>query len=356
MRRVLVPLDGSPEAASILPEAKRLAGKDGELILLRDPIGSAWNGTRHGTDEAESVRQAVTDLEGYAEALRVQGASVETHALVMIDPAYAIDSAARVYHADMVACSTRGDGQLGRLVHGGVAWRALAGSSVPVLVRNAAPPSDYRSIFAPEPRIMVPLDGSQYAEKALDLAQELAAEWTSSIWLVHVVSHYPVTGLAHTDTDPASVTDEEARLSGRGYLDQVGKSLSVEVYKRVLFGPVAERLSAAARHWNIGHVVMTSHGRTGLRRTLLGSVADDLIRRLDCPIIVTPALAAERIQRSVAGEKRPAAPDFLSGSGQFARRAEGPNGMGSRVGRIFRTARAASRPCAMEPTTVDGPT
>ncbi|HCG00845.1 MAG TPA: hypothetical protein DEV93_09925, partial [Chloroflexi bacterium] len=54
------------------------------------------------------------------------------------------------------------------------------------------------------------------------------------------------------------------------------------------------------------HVVMTSHGRTGLRRAVLGSVADDLIRHLDCPIIVIPALAAENLHPSAFREKRPA--------------------------------------------------
>ncbi|HCG00853.1 MAG TPA: hypothetical protein DEV93_09965, partial [Chloroflexi bacterium] len=91
---------------------------------------------------------------------------METHALVMIDPAYAIDTGIRVYHPDMVASSTHGDGPLVRLLHGGVAWRALAGSYVPILVRHTNASPAYRSIFAPEPRIMVPLDGSEHAEKA----------------------------------------------------------------------------------------------------------------------------------------------------------------------------------------------
>lgn len=304
MRRVLVPLDGSPLAASILPEATQLAGKDGELILIRDPIGSAWNGRPLGPSEGESVRETLADLEAQADQLRKQGLRVETHALVMIDPAYAIDAAIRLYGVDMVACSTHGHGPLGRLVHGGVVWRALADSPVPVLIRHTDAVTGDRSMLTPERRIMVPLDGSHYAEKALPLAQELAQEWNASIWLVHVVSSYPITGLPLTDIDPEAATDAQARLAAQTYLDQVAARLTGEIRTHVLFGSVSEHLIASVRAWNIGHVVMASHGRTGLSRVLLGSVADGLIQHLDCPIIVIPSHAAASTERSALDQAK----------------------------------------------------
>jgi nucleotide-binding universal stress UspA family protein len=139
----------------------------------------------------------------------------------MIDPVHAIDVAARIYHADMVACATHGRGPLGRVLRGGVVWRALADSPVPVLVRHFEAPSGYKPIFAPEPRILVPLDGSATAERALPLAQELMQEWNTSLWLVHVVSSYPTTGLPGTEIDPEAVTDEGAGRAARHYLDEV---------------------------------------------------------------------------------------------------------------------------------------
>lgn len=299
MRRVLVPLDGTPLSASILPDAKRLAGDGGEIILVRDPIGSVSGREMLHQPEAVAVRDALASLEVQAEALRHQGMRVETHALVMIDPAYAIDVAIRIYRADMVACATHGHGPFGRLMRGGVVWRALADSPVPILVRHMDAPSEYHPIFVPESRIMIPLDGSHNAEKALPLAQELAREWNASIWLVHVVSSYPITGLPRTAIDPEAVTDERARQAARMYLDQVGTRFNARVHKHVLFGSVSEHLIAAVRAWNIGHVVMTSHGRTGLARVVLGSVADVLIQQLDCPIIVIPCHATETTGQSI---------------------------------------------------------
>src|SRR5437764_251138 len=91
--------------------------------------------------------------------------------------ALAVKGADVVAHTDFVACATHGRSPLGRLVHGGVAWHALAHSTVPVLLRRIDEKPHYASIFAEPRKIMVPLDGSELAETALPLAAELAEEW-----------------------------------------------------------------------------------------------------------------------------------------------------------------------------------
>lgn len=302
MRRVLVPLDGSPLAASILPDARQLAGESGELILIRDPIGSVAGNVVPAPSAAEALQEALVDLEARAATLRGQGVTVETHVLVMIDPAYAIDTAARIYGADMVACATHGRSPSDRLVKGGVAWRALADSPVPVLIRHADVNAASRSIVARKGRILVPLDGSTNAEKALPLAEELAHEWQMELWLAHVVSHFPITEFAQSAIAPDAVTDHQAEQEAQTYLRTLAAHHSGKVCTRVLFGSVAERLIDAAHAWDISHVVMTTHGRTGLSRVLLGSVTDTLIEHLDCPIIVIPSHAAEAAERLTADE------------------------------------------------------
>src|SRR5579872_1476677 len=96
LRRVLVPLDGSSLAASILPDARQLAGQDGELILIRDPIGSVEGYPGEMPSAAQALQDVLIDLETQAALLRNQGVTVETHALVMIDPAYAIGVATHI--------------------------------------------------------------------------------------------------------------------------------------------------------------------------------------------------------------------------------------------------------------------
>src|SRR5947209_2957202 len=99
MRRVLVPLDGTQFSNSILPEAQRLAGDGGVLILLRDPIDMVSDPGGVDDTEDDATQDALASLELVAEPLRLNGMSVETHAVVRADPADAIGMAAHTYGA-----------------------------------------------------------------------------------------------------------------------------------------------------------------------------------------------------------------------------------------------------------------
>ena len=157
MRRVLVPLDGSEMAEGILPDARRLAGTEGELVLVRD-VGAAV--PHHlGRSNAEPP---VGYLETVADGLRSQGARVQTQMFHMGDAAVGIDEAAGIFQADMIAIATHDRSLMHRLLWGGVAWRALAHSPIPVLLRRLETPEDGTDVGEPQHRhTLVPLDGSQ---------------------------------------------------------------------------------------------------------------------------------------------------------------------------------------------------
>lgn len=303
MRRVLIPLDGSPEAEKILPDARRLAGLDGELILVREAVLPL-----HERDIfVDSTMLAVEDAEWYlqheAEQLRNDNVRVRTQSYVLTDPASAIDEAARTFKADMIAIATHGRTPLGRFAHRSVAWKALAYSPVPVLLRHvqseSAPPDD----AGEKRRIMVPLDQSAYAEKALPLAQELALEWNAPLWLVHVVRAPDDPGyLAPYRSTTMILRDREAEVeAAHDYLARIAASLIGEVHSQVGAGPVSDHIAAYRDKFSITDVVMASHGRTGLSRVIVGSIADDVIHRLRVPVIVVPALAAGRLEDKSAG-------------------------------------------------------
>lgn len=284
MRRILVPLDGTEMAASILSDAQRLAGRDGELILVRNAHVSVYDvelEERGGATVLEEVQQY---LDQQADRVREAGTRVQARPLVIGDNALAIDEAARIFHADMIACATHGRGPLARLVRGGVAWRALAHSEVPVLLRHWFRNDDIADATSKRRRIMVPLDGSRLAETALPLATELAREWDASLYLVRVTlfPFYDTLSLEAMD-----LVDEAKR-----YVQSVARVTPGHVHTDVLSGSTVEVLTQAAEDHGITDVVMASHGRTGLARVILGSVADELLHRMHCPIIVIPALAA----------------------------------------------------------------
>lgn len=295
MRRILVPLDGTPMAESILPDANRLAGVGGRLILVRDVLLSYFEYGTVDYEVADAKRMVKTYLEALAEPLRAAGMEVETCTLEMQSTPGAIQHAARVLGADMIALATHGRTPLGRLIHGGTAWEALKDSEVPILYRHAEVADkrdarthcvhDVRLLLPKHRRIMVPLDGSRRAEGALPLAQKLALEWKAPLHLVRV-ARYPVTP-TNLSWEPAEFAQE-----AQAYLDRLAGTLLGVVTTRALVGPVRHSLAEEVSEEAVTDVVMSSHGRTGMARVLLGSVADALIHELTCPIVIVPSSAS----------------------------------------------------------------
>jgi nucleotide-binding universal stress UspA family protein len=286
MRRVLVPLDGTGQAAAILPDARRLAGRNGELLLVHD--------TRLALADLEQYPGSASTkyLDAMADELRAHGALVQTHSLRLDNVAVAIDEAATIFKADMIAVATHGRKPAERLFWGSIAWSALAHSPVPVLLRHVEKADGPLGYVEPLVRhILVPLDGSTLAERVLPLARELAAEWRASVWLAQVATP-TVTGFPDDPQfDPSYPVPSDVVLAARAYLERLVPSFEGRAQAKVLTGLTAETLVNAAGDWGITDVVMTSHGRTGLARVIFGSVADSLIHLLHCPIIVIPPLA-----------------------------------------------------------------
>jgi nucleotide-binding universal stress UspA family protein len=276
MRRILVPLDGTDLSEAILDDGVRLAGADGELILMEAvsrPKGRGAAVYNVGLD----TEQARAYLGAVAEGLRTRGVSAGTVARSTLHVAAAIDDVARSNQVDMIACATHSRGAIGRLLWGSVAWKVLAQSPVPVLMRHPAVPSESVGADPEQRRILVPLDGSELAEQALPLARSVAAEWHAPIELVQVVPDAP-----------SATTTAEAE----GYLERIRASFAGQVQAHVLVGRPDEELVAFARAGQVTDIVMASHGRTGLARALLGSVAAEIIHQVSLPVFVVPALAA----------------------------------------------------------------
>jgi nucleotide-binding universal stress UspA family protein len=286
MRRVLVPLDGTPLAETVLPDARRLAGGGGSLILIQD-IPASPVGAGPGAVAPEKHAEVDTYLQRVAGELRGDGALVEVHTMTVASVALAIDQAATLYQADMIAVATHGNGPLGRILHGRTAWRALARSPVPVLLRG---PRDSVPAHVDRRKIMVPLDGSPFGESALPLAESMAQEWHAPLWLVLAIETSPHLQRETSLSIPDILAEELA--ASREYLAEKERELTVETHTRTLIsGQVAPALTDVAGEIGITDVVLASHGRTGLPRVIMGSVADGLIQRLSCPIVVIPASA-----------------------------------------------------------------
>lgn len=295
MRRILVPLDGNNLSASILPDARRLAGPDGELVLIRDASVSAYYGAAAIDEQNLAIQEADDDLVLQARALRQDGVDVRTQTFVMGSAIRAIDEAITMFKPDMVACATHGRTGLQRLWRGSVAWAALAHSPIPVLLRHPAESERKLPLWSPltQRRILVPLDGSSLTEAALPLATRLAMEWHVPLVLVKVVANAPnVPSMPIGLITPAEYDWGVDAKAASAYLHSVADRLPGDIQTCVYEGVTVEALARAISDLSITDIVLASHGRTGLSRVILGSIADELIHRLHCPIVVVPALAA----------------------------------------------------------------
>lgn len=131
--------------------------------------------------------------------------------------------------------------------------------------------------------LLVPLDGSSFAEHAVPVATEVARRAGASLWLVTVgVSDWY--GLPPGWPNPAA----ELERAQTAYLDDVRRRLAPiqQVRTAVLADPVAPALCEFADTHDVDLVVMTTHGRTGLSRLWLGSTADAVVRSIGAPVLL----------------------------------------------------------------------
>jgi nucleotide-binding universal stress UspA family protein len=143
--------------------------------------------------------------------------------------------------------------------------------------------------MSPRDVILVPLDGSDLAERALTVAADLARRHGSALRLVHV--HLPLTadpiyveGLPVIDEHFHSLRRDHEKTYLERVRDRLGAGVSVSV--ALLDGTAAPALADEARTRGAALIVMTTHGRGGIERVLLGSVADELVRISPVPLLL----------------------------------------------------------------------
>ncbi len=150
--------------------------------------------------------------------------------------------------------------------------------------------------------ILVPLDGSEFSERALPMAQDLAQSSDATVHLIHMVSRehelragrgIELVQAAELEMDMARRLTESQIHRGRLYLEQKGSQLSdagikIETKFTVKAGEPAQNIIDYVKEHSISLVVMTTHGHGGIRRLLVGSVTDRVIRSCEVPVLVVP--------------------------------------------------------------------
>jgi nucleotide-binding universal stress UspA family protein len=297
MRRILVGLDGSPLAETILPFVEMLAGKMNAHVRLLH-VASVPEHIPTITDHP-SIDEIVRRAKGLAEEYlreqrrRLAAAGVESSvAVVTGDPAREIVAYAQREAFDVLALATHGRSGVQRWAYGSVADQVLHTTAVPLLL--VRPAGEWAAIPRGLRRIVVPLDGSPEAESALKMAEPLAVRWGVPLVLLRLVEPLLLdfagdpSGMAYVDYQ--GIMDNLLE-SARDYLEGTAATLrerGVGVDIEASIAHPAAGIAAHTRHHPDGLVVLTTHGRSGWRRFVLGSVAGRVVQTVAAPILVCP--------------------------------------------------------------------
>jgi nucleotide-binding universal stress UspA family protein len=278
--KILLATDGSEEAELAARTAADLAGKTGSelhvvhvLVLppetLHDPFG---------TDAREEFeKRGRARIDELVERIEASGGEVGGAHFRVGSPAAEIVAQAEELGVGMVVLGSRGLGAMRRALMGSVSDSVVRHAPCPALVVRG------ESLAFPT-KILLATDGSEEANLAASTAAELAKGTDSELHVVHVGSFVP-TFLAATEEEPG----QAAREARKTLDDEVGRIEAADgtvARAHLRFGGAPEEVVTLAEDIGVGLIVMGSRGRGGIRRALMGSVSERVVRHAHCPVLI----------------------------------------------------------------------
>jgi nucleotide-binding universal stress UspA family protein len=260
--KILVPLDGTTESEAVLPWAcAYLALPEARLHLLHVSPLAGTESTATGPDSDWTPHDCKAYVAKAAARLGAWAVRAETH-VEFGAPAPVILRRARDLKVDLVAMRSRCRQGVSRILFGSTAAEVLQGSRVPLLV--AGPEARPRDP-APAPRnVLIPVDGSDWSAQILEDAAALARRFQGRVTLLH-----------------AGKADPRIKTWAEG-LAQRGVPATVSIVP----GHPATAILSHVSLLGVDLVAMATHGRSGVQRLLLGSVAEEVLRSCPTPVLL----------------------------------------------------------------------
>ncbi len=309
--RILVPLDGSSLSEQVLPYVRQLGLRLSIPVTLITVVEPSPPGIglhlRPQPQEQESVRrradQAVSYLDSLTDGLGADGLTVST-TIPSGSPAEEIIREADREPDTLIAMSGHGRSGVARWWLGSVADRVLHLTDAPLIIIRSR-----RGEGAPHPegfnRVIVPVDGSPLAEEILPHVARITKALDLAVDLVRVIptsNEYLMLGATPNLYSSASFEAmfRQANQEAAQYLERVKETLLQQgvgpVQVHLLRGDVASSIIDVASETPDRLVAMTTHGRSGVGRWVLGSVTDRVVRNSGDPVLVVRAAGQTRPQ------------------------------------------------------------
>ncbi len=309
IEHLLVPLDGSPLAESVLPVAASLARRLRAVVTLIHVVERGAPARVHGQAHLRGSEEAERYLATLASRPLWQGIQVVRHVhgsdaggLARVLAEHESD-----LRASLVVLCTHGEGGGRRMVYGSMAQRVVNAGTEPVLVLHPADaPARSDAAAAPDFRsILVPLDTDPQHTGGVAVAAALARAFGSAVHLLMTVPSYGFRlgrWMATGRLLPLTTANllDLAERQGQQFLEEERSQLEasgVAAEGWVLRGDPVRTILKAVRKIGPDLVVLATHGRSGARALFTGSVAARVSRLCDLPLLLVPAQAT--------GETRP---------------------------------------------------
>jgi nucleotide-binding universal stress UspA family protein len=298
LRSILVPLDGSPFAEQALPLACDLVRRAGATLRLAmvHQVMPMYAASPEAPQldpalEEEWRRREQTYLDDVVARLKKEANLDACAALLTGYVPGALEDYVEATATDLVIMTTHGRGPLSRFWLGSVADKLMRTLPIPILmIRPSEKP-------APTPisleRILIPLDRSTFSEAVLGPAIALGKVIQARFTLLHVFNPVPMVDPSFGLPVGVDVElNEETRRQSEAYLDGVAdrfrkEGFEVECLVGATKGPAQGVLDQLAGG-NYDLVALATHGASGVRRAIVGSVADKVVRAASCPVLVLP--------------------------------------------------------------------
>jgi nucleotide-binding universal stress UspA family protein len=297
--QVVLALDGSEFSARVLPSAHAICRLfDASLILVSVlPARGAARVLPKGRSSGDPQQAGQVEAETYLSQLvgRAKTSGIRADYYVASGPvAQALDMLTRELDADLLVMSTHGRSGVSRFMLGSNASATIQVVTRPILLLRT------QALAAQEVptvrRVLVPLDGSGFAEQIIPWVQAVATVAHAEMILL-TVPEVPEPALYGTLSGAVDELRERAEANARRYVEGLAmqlRELGVDARPAVRGSRPATAILEAAEAEQVDLILLATHGRGGVERLVMGSVADRVVHHAACPVLLLPVREKRR--------------------------------------------------------------
>ncbi|MGE5682993.1 MAG: universal stress protein [Bacillota bacterium] len=295
-KNMLVPLDGSHLAESVLPAAAYLADKLEASVTLIHVIEKDAPSSIHGEKHLDNPAEAEAYLKNISVTSFSQNINVtyHVHEDKVKNVAQSIVEHSGEFNPDLIIMCTHGHGGMRDFLYGSIAQKVIGMGKTPVLLIQPQTDNIIQS-FKCE-LMLVPVDGNPEHERALSVAEDIAKACSSRL---HLLMAVPVFGsLSGEWTSPSKFLPgtttrmmEMVAASSQEYLSNLKNTISglgIAVTSETFREDPEDAIIDSSRHSSADIVVLGTHGKSGMEAFWSGSVTAKITRAIKKPILLVP--------------------------------------------------------------------